>query len=124
MGCGGGWGSWCKRVESGESRVGRAWGNPRSRRFAVAVALQTTFVSFAGGYRHRSAGLQVVLADHDDGDRERVVIVGGMVDEAVRPRRTASPHPELMLFCMQRSRTLILSGIGASINPATCNTIF
>jgi hypothetical protein len=52
----------------------------------VAVALQTTFVSFAGGYRHRSAGLQVVLADHDDGDRERVVVVGGVVDAAVSVR--------------------------------------
>jgi hypothetical protein len=49
----------------------------------VAVAEETSSVSFAGGYRHRSGGVQVVLADHDDGDRELVAVGGGMVDEAV-----------------------------------------
>ncbi len=54
---------------------------------ALAVAQKPEFVSFAGGYRRRSAGVQVLLADYNHGPRELGAIGGGVVDEAVTPNR-------------------------------------
>ena len=59
-------------------------GNFHCHWIAVAVAQETSFVSFAGGYRHRSDGVQVVFADHDNGDdREPITLGCAVVDEAV-----------------------------------------
>jgi hypothetical protein len=62
---------------------------------ALAVAQEPEFVSFAGGHRRRSAGVQVLLADYNDGPRELGAIGGGVVDEAVRAvgRLSCWPFP-------------------------------
>ncbi len=53
-----------------ESPFGRVGDSAGDGRFAVALAEENRPVSFTGGHRHRSAGIQVLLSDHDNVDFE------------------------------------------------------